>query len=84
MAYGSLVILSTLKKKRTLFSKERSKKHFSLSLASKAVFVPCSFASLTLLFLIKYVNIYRVKSNSATGFSRTTYRNAGLKWKLLK
>lgn len=84
MAYGSLVILSTLKKKRTLFRKERSKKHVSLPLASKAVFVPCSFASLTLLFLIKYAIIYRVNSNSATGFSGTTYRNPGLNWKLLK
>lgn len=84
MAYGSLVILSTSKKERTLFSEERSKKHRSLSLASKAVFAPHSFASLTLLFLIKYVIIYRVKSNPATGFSGTTYRNAGLNWKLLK
>lgn len=84
MAYGSLVILSTLKKKRTLFRTKRSKKHFSLSLTNKAVFVPCSFASLTLLFPIKYAIIHRVKSNSATSFSGTTYRNAGLNWKLLK
>lgn len=47
------------------------KNHFSLSLASKAVFVPCSFASLTLLFLTKYVIIYRVKSTT-TSFSGTT------------
>lgn len=72
MAYGTLIILSTFKKKRTLFSKERSKNHFLLSLASKAVFVPHSFASLTLFFLIKYVIIYRVRFNSASSFSGNT------------
>lgn len=53
MAYSSLVIFSTFKK-NTVQQEKKLKKKIP-SLARKAVFVSRSFASLTLLFLIKYV-----------------------------
>lgn len=62
MAYSSLVILSTLQEHCSV--RKEVKKGFSLSLASKAVFVVHYFASLTLLFLIKLMTIYKVRSQA--------------------
>lgn len=66
MAYGSSGVLSALEENGTftLSGKERSKKHFSLPLANRAVFVFCFLVSPTLLFLIEYMIINRAKSNS--------------------
>lgn len=66
MAYGSSRVLSALEENGifTLFSKERSKKHFSLPLTNRAVFVLYFLVSPTLLFLTEYMIINRAKSNS--------------------